>query len=37
MDTWVDEEIIKEYGRYVQPLMYDDYPLTDFDNEGKVI
>jgi hypothetical protein len=37
MDTWVDEEIIKEYGRYVQSLMYNDYPLSDFDNEGKVI
>ena len=37
MNTWVDEEIIKEYGRYVQPLMTDDYPLTDFDNEENLI
>jgi hypothetical protein len=37
MNTWVDEEIIKEYGRYVQPLMNDDYPLTDFDNEENLI
>ena len=33
----VDEEILKEYGRYVQPLMTDDYPLTDFDNEENLI
>ncbi len=37
MGIWVDEEIIDEYGGYVQPLMNDDYPVIDFDNEEKVV
>jgi hypothetical protein len=37
MDTWVDEEIIREYGGYEQPLMDDNYPLIDLDNEEKVV
>ena len=37
MDTWVDEQIINEYGGYVQPLMNDDYPVIDFVNEEKVV
>jgi hypothetical protein len=37
MDTWVDKEIIEEYGGYVQPLMNDDFPVIDFDHEEKVV
>lgn len=37
MDTWVDKEIIEEYGHYIQPLMNDDFPVIDFDNEEKVV
>jgi hypothetical protein len=37
MSNWVDEEIIEEYGGYVQPTLNDDYPIIDFDNEEKVV
>lgn len=37
INTWVDEQIINEFGGYVQPLMNDDYPVIDFDNEEKVV
>ncbi len=37
MDIWVNEQIIDEYGGYVQPLMNDGYPVIGLDNEEKVV
>jgi hypothetical protein len=37
MDDWVDREIIKEYGWYVQPTLNDAYPVIVYANEEKVV
>jgi hypothetical protein len=37
MNAWVDEEIIKEYGWYVQPTLNEDYPVIDSRNEERVV
>lgn len=36
MKTWVDEQIIQDYGGYVYPTLDAEYPVIDFDNEEKV-
>lgn len=36
MGTWVDDEIIYEYGWYV-PTMNGFHPVIDFENEEEVV
>lgn len=37
MTTWVDKEIISEYGRYIETLSNDSYPVIEAKNEAKVV
>ena len=37
MGTWVDEEIIEEYGEYVYPTLNAEYPMINPGNEEKVV
>ena len=37
MDSWVDREIIDQYGWYVRPTLNDDYPVIDYDNEERAV
>lgn len=37
MNTWVDDEIIEEYGWYVETIFNGYYPVIAFENEEKVV
>jgi hypothetical protein len=37
MGTWVDEEVIEEYGEYVYPTLNAEYPVIDPASEEKVV